>query len=183
MATRSGSDMGADRDVASTRTTEATDLKEKAVRGAHQVVDKAGDQARSRLDKGKQSAALTLTSVATTLLQGGTQLRDDQQEMAGEYIERAAKQVERAAQYVQNADLGEMVDNVEDFARKRPAVFIGSAFAVGLLAARFLKSSRKKRSDFSNASGASFTDRQVPGQMSIERGNPTGKVDDWQGQP
>src|SRR5678816_786478 len=110
MAARSGSDMRADRGV-TTSGTEAADLKEKAARGAEQLVGKAGDQARSRIEKGKQSAALTLTSVATTLLQGGTQLRDDQQEMAGEYIERAAKQVERVAEYVNNADLGEMVDN------------------------------------------------------------------------
>jgi hypothetical protein len=185
MASRTGSDMGAQRDLAptSTGTSDSADLKEKATRGAQQLVDKASDQARSRLDREKQNAALTLSSVATTLLQGGNQLRDDQQVMAGEYIERAAKQVERVAHYVQSADFGEMVDNVEDFARKRPAVFIGSAFAVGLLAARFLKSSRKSRSNDSNMGGSSFADRQVPGRMSVETGSATNRVDDWQEQP
>jgi hypothetical protein len=34
-----------------------------------------------------------------------------------------------------------MVRNVEDFARRQPALFIGGAFMLGLLGARFLKSS------------------------------------------
>src|SRR5262245_57963399 len=116
---------------------QATDLGRKASQGARDVAVQAQTQARNRLERGKQDAATTLTSVASTLLNSGLQLRDEQQEMAGEYVERAARQIERAANYVQNADLREIVNEVEDFARRRPAVFIGSAFAAGLLAARF----------------------------------------------
>jgi hypothetical protein len=36
-----------------------------------------------------------------------------------------------------------LIDDVEDFARREPAVFIGGAIAIGLVAARFLKSSRR----------------------------------------
>jgi hypothetical protein len=119
------------------------DLKERAVRGVQQLAGRAESTARTRLDERKRDTAFTLSSVATTLLQSGAQLRDEQQAVAGEYIERAARQVERAATYLQDVDLGEVVDNVEDFARKRPAVFVGAAFALGIVAARFLKSSRR----------------------------------------
>ena len=154
---------------------QAADLGKKATRGARQVASEAQSQAQTRLERGKHDAATTLTSVATTLLNSGMQLRDEEQPMAGEYVERAAKQIERAAHYVQNADLREIVDEVEDFARKRPAVFIGTAFAAGLLAARFLKSSRKvqRRSDDQAAGDRLYTDREVQSPVAMETGRST----------
>lgn len=59
------------------------------------------------------------------------------------YVERAANRVEQLADYVQNTSPGEMTDRVEQFARREPALFLGGAFAVGFLGARFLKSSRR----------------------------------------
>jgi len=149
---------------------QAAELGKKATRGARQAVTQAQSQAQSRLERGKQDAALTLTSVATTLLNSGMQLRDDEQPLAGEYVERAAKQIERAAHYVQSADLSEVVDQVEDFARKRPALFIGSAFAAGLLAARFLKSSRTtpRRADDESREDRLYTDREIPARVAME---------------
>ena len=38
-------------------------------------------------------------------------------------------------------DLTELMDDVNRFARRQPALFVGAAFAAGALAARFLKSS------------------------------------------
>lgn len=149
---------------------QAADLGRKATEGARQVATTAQSQAQSRLERGKADAAVTLTSVATSLLNSGIQLRDEQQEMAGEYVERAARQIERAAHYVQNADLREMVDQVEDFARRRPAVFIGSAFVAGLLAARFLKSSRNtSRRTEDDALRQQYMDREVPAPVADER--------------
>lgn len=160
---------------------QAADLGRKAQSGVRQVASEAQTRAQTRLEKGKLDAALTLTSVAATLLQSGTQLRDEQQEMAGEYIERAARQIERAAHYVQNADLREVVDQVEDFARRRPAVFIGSAFAAGLLAARFLKSSRTaadRRPD--QDLERSYMDREIPAPVAVEPARPAPESETWQ---
>ena len=42
-----------------------------------------------------------------------------------------------------NANPDTLLDDVEAFARREPAMFIGGAIAIGLLAARFLKSSRR----------------------------------------
>ena len=139
---------------------QASDLGRKATQGAKQVATQAQSHAQSKLERGKADAAITLSSVATSLLNSGVQLRGDQQAMAGEYVERAARQLERAADYMKTADLREVVDQVEDFARRRPAVFIGSAFAAGILAARFLKSSRNtpRRS----ADDGNYMEREVP---------------------
>ena len=71
---------------------QAVDLGRKATSGVRQAATQAQSQARSRLERGKADAAVTLTSVATSLLNSGMQLRDDEQVMAGEYVERAARQ-------------------------------------------------------------------------------------------
>ena len=146
---------------------QAADLGRQAGRGARQVATEAQVQAESRIDRGRHEAAVTLASVATRLRESGSQLRgSDEQDFAGEYVQRAAEQIERAAKYVQNADLREVVDQVEDFARRRPAVFIGTAFAAGILAARFLKSSREAQL---RAEGR-LLDREVPSPVARETG-------------
>jgi hypothetical protein len=162
---------------------QAADLGRKATQGARDVAGQAQSQARNRIERGKQDAATTLTSVATTLLNSGLQLRDEQQEMAGEYVERAARQIERAANYVQNADLREIVDEVEDFARRRPAVFIGSAFAAGLLAARFLKSSRTNQRRTADMTSQHNLDREVPAPVAREPGPALSEPETWQEPP
>ena len=121
---------------------QAADLGRQAGRGARQVATEAQGQAESRFDRGRHDASMTLASVATRLRESGSQLRgSDHQDFAGEYVQRAAEQIERVAKYVQNADVREVVDEVEDFARSRPAVFIGAALAAGFLAARYIRNS------------------------------------------
>jgi len=136
--------------------------------GARKGTGDIAAQAESRIERGKQDAAVTLNSVATRLRQSGTQLRDEQQDFAGEYVQRAAQQIERAANYLQTADLREIVDEVESFARRRPAVFIGGAFALGILASRYLSNSRgTNRMDTEQSR---YLDREVPPPVSMEPG-------------
>jgi hypothetical protein len=138
--------------------------------GSQSLMDKAEQQARSRLNATKKDAALTLSSVASTLLSSSSQLKDEQQNLAGEYVEKAAEQIDRLATYIQNADPSEVADHVERFARRRPAVFIGAAFALGVIGARFLKSSRRRSYDGDRLYSPGLTDREVPTLRSVEGG-------------
>src|SRR5690606_20210610 len=65
----------------------------------------------------------------------------------GQYMRQMADQVDRFAGYLESRDVGEVMDQVEDFARRQPAAFIGGAFTLGLIGARFLKSSRERLDD------------------------------------
>ena len=58
--------------------------------------------------------------------------------------ERAARQVERASRYVRRSELREMVSDLEELARRRPAILVGGSFATGMLLARFFKSSSER---------------------------------------
>ena len=58
-----------------------------------------------------------------------------------EHAERAADQLERLATRLKNKDAAELFRDAQNLARRQPALFVGSAFVLGLLGARFLKSS------------------------------------------
>ncbi len=148
------------------RTPPRDTLKTKVADEAKILMNKAGSEARSRIDSGRREAAYTLSSVASSLQQSGGQLRSDQQNLASDYVQRTADQIDRFARYVENKDVGEIVTDVEKFARERPAVFLGAAFALGIVAARFLKStqggsSRQHRYEL-------YEERQVPTHFATE---------------
>src|SRR3712207_3661081 len=117
---------------------------EKAQQLAGQVQQKATQRVESGLSRGKTQAAETLRTVADSLLNTGQQLRERDQEPVSRYVDQFADRVQRFSNYLQSTDVSEIVDSTEDFARRRPALFLGGAFALGLLGARFLKSSRRQ---------------------------------------
>ena len=116
--------------------------KEKARDAASEAQQKLGEQLRSSVDSSKGRAADTLDSIAQALSQSGQQLRSDNLAPASQHVDRAGEQLRRASDYLRNTNVDEMVRNTEDFARRQPALFIGGAFALGLLAARFIKASQ-----------------------------------------
>jgi hypothetical protein len=61
-----------------------------------------------------------------------------------EYAEKASDQVERFSGYLRETDVDEIIDEVRGVARRRPALFLGGAAALGFLATRFLKSSSQR---------------------------------------
>jgi len=119
----------------------ASDLTDQAKQQAGQLADQAKEQVTTRLSSQKDRAADSLGSVANALRQTGQQLRDQDQVGITQYVDQAADQIERFSSYVQNRDLPEIMNEVERFARRQPTLFLGGAFVLGLLGARFLKSS------------------------------------------
>jgi len=112
----------------------------------HQAQEKAGgmmDQAReqfvSRMTEQKGTVAEGLSSVSLALRQAGLSLQGQNQEKVGHYAEDAADQLERFGNYLQEQDVEQILDGVQDYARRNPTVILGATFALGFLAARFLK--------------------------------------------
>jgi hypothetical protein len=124
----------------------AQGLIDKAKDTAGQAYGMAAEKAAEKLDEQKAVVTSSLASVADSIKQVGETLREtDEQtgvtEITAKYGDRLAGQIEQISNYFETNDLRGIVRDVEDFARKNPAVFIGGAFALGILAARFLKSS------------------------------------------
>lgn len=137
----------------------AAEVSEKAGKVAHDVRDQASElseqaltEAKGTLGTRKTMVAEELSGVASALRQTGQQLRRQDQAMFARYSQEAASQIERASSYLEDHDLDDIVHETEAFARRQPELYLGGAFTLGLLAARFLKSS-------AGASGNRYADR------------------------
>jgi hypothetical protein len=107
------------------------------------LMGKVKDGAISQLNTQKNRATDGIGSVAKAVREGSKNLRDEQHGTIAHYVDQAASQLDRFADAVRTRDVDDMFDDVQRFARRNPAIFVGSAFAAGLLTARFLKSSRQ----------------------------------------
>jgi hypothetical protein len=118
------------------------DMAQQAKETAGNLVGQARTQVKTQLTSQKDKAAESLGGVAEAIRSTGAQLNEqDQPAQVGRYVNQAADVVENVAQYLRTKDIDEMFGQVEELARRQPAVFIGAAFALGFMAARFLKSS------------------------------------------
>ena len=108
---------------------------------AGDVAAQAKDQATGQLASQKDRAASSLGGVADALRQTSQNLNQNEQSTVANYVNQAADQVERFQGYLRNQDVGAIIDDVERMAREQPVMFLGGAFMLGLVAARFLKSS------------------------------------------
>jgi len=109
----------------------------------------------SRVDEQKNRAADGLGGIADVFRSAGNELRSENEALAS-YVDMASDQMRRFADTIRQRGVADMMDDVTEFARRRPALFVGGAFLIGLGIARFLKSSAdrgddRRYSDFSSA--------------------------------
>ena len=135
---------------------------------ASQATERASEKVESGLARGKDRTAQALGAVAQSLRAFGSELRTHNEEGIGRFVDRTADRADQLVNRLNNADPHSLIDDVEDFARREPAVFIGGAIAVGLLAARFLKSSRRGGGrQPMNVQSASRTNAMVPAERDV----------------
>jgi uncharacterized protein YjbJ (UPF0337 family) len=112
---------------------------EQVTQKAKETVGQVADTAKQQADSQRERLAGGLNHVAEGLRQTAQTMRERDQELVGEYANKAANQVERAAGYMSEHSVDQIIGDVQDFARREPALVLGGAFALGFLAARFLK--------------------------------------------
>jgi hypothetical protein len=110
------------------------------------ILNQVREKAATQLNEQKTRATDSLGNVAQAVRQSTQHLREQQYDTVAQFVERAADQIERFSNHLRERDLNDLVDEAQRFARQQPAVFIGSSFAAGMLAARFIKASRPARS-------------------------------------
>ena len=138
----------------------------------HLATDLAGEAkktAESKLGAGKDFAAEHLGSMAHALRMASKELHSNDSPAVG-YVDSAARSVESLSDYFQTRTLSQLVGDIESYARREPAVFLGGAFFVGMLGGRFLKAASPARStppgggagQFSYGSSSTRADRALP---------------------
>ena len=100
----------------------------------------------SRVDEQKNKAADGLGGIADVFRNAGNELRNENETMA-QYVDMASDQLRRFADNIRQRGVADMMDDVNRFARRNPAMFIGGAFLVGFGIARFMKASAQRGDD------------------------------------
>jgi hypothetical protein len=138
----------------------ASGIMDKAKETASGTYDAVASKATTKIEAGKGELSTGLKTLADTFRRTGTDLKATPQstpltDLTAKYTGSAADQIEKVANYFERKNLRAMMRDSEDFARRNPAIFLGAAFGIGLLAARFLKSSppSARNSDRSMSSG------------------------------
>ena len=116
----------------------------------------------SRVDEQKNRAADGLGGIADVFRSAGNELRNENETLAS-YVDMASDQMKRFADNIRERGVADMLDDVHAFARRRPALFIGGAFLVGLGIARFLKASSERGSMRQYGDGFSDVDPMTAG--------------------
>ncbi|CAN5719171.1 hypothetical protein BH09MYX1_BH09MYX1_00370 [soil metagenome] len=125
----------------------ASDLKSFAG-GVAQEVKKTAEK---KLVERKGRVAESLGGVADALRHTTTNDDAPVAEELRPMIEKAADHVDRVSRYVDKSTMGDMLEDVQSFARREPALFLGGAFFLGLIGGRFLKASKAVGSDDDDA--------------------------------
>lgn len=125
-------------DISSTAEWAGSRIHEKGGR----MASRARARMQSVLSDRKNKAAESMGAVSDAFRTVSQRLRDQNQEAMARYADKAAANVDRFSGYLQQHDAEHIINEAEDFVRRRPVLVIGSAFAAGFLVARFLKSSK-----------------------------------------
>ena len=117
------------------------EARDKVVDRAKSTFRDARDRAGSSLDDGRRRAAEQMGGIGGALHRTSEQLRYEDQARFADVADSVGRQIDRVAGYLRDSDGRTITRDIESLARRQPALVFAGAFALGLVAARFLKSS------------------------------------------
>lgn len=121
------------------------DLLQTASQAGGEIVNQVQQRAGSTFTRQKDSAASDLSQVVQAVRQFGQNLTQGEggpiARYAAEYGEKAANSLERLSTYIHEQEPKQLLNDVQNFGRRRPALLLGGAFLLGFAGARLIKSS------------------------------------------
>lgn len=121
----------------------AAAAKEQAKRTAAQV----GEQAKQTVDSRMSDVAHEIGSVADAVRQTSQDIGVESQTLS-KYGDRLAEQLEGISSYLNEKGVEDVLTDLQDFARRKPVVFLGGAFMLGIMAGRFVRSSGERYNQY-----------------------------------
>jgi ribosome assembly protein YihI (activator of Der GTPase) len=155
------------------------DLLQHAKQAGGEIVSQVQQQASTQIDRGKETATNELSQVVNAVRQLGQTLSSGEANgpiarFTAQYSDKAADSLERLTNYIRHQDPQRLLNDVQNFGRRQPALLLGGAFLLGFAGARLIKSSIDAASQNSTYSGGyqSRYTTQVP-QMNRNVPTPT----------
>lgn len=162
---------------------------------AQELTDKAESAARSRAETEKHRVATGIRTFADALRSGSRDLSGEREQFKS-LLHGTADRAERLSNILESRDVDAFTSDVRRFAREHTSLFVGGAFALGFVGARFLKSSEPERPQFEESDRFTGYDREdrfgrtlpergardIPPSTSFGTGTRTYEADaDWRG--
>ncbi len=126
------------------------DLLQQAKQTSGEIVNQVQQRAASQITQQKESAASDLTTVVNAVRRFGESLAGEANgpiaRYAAQYGDKAANNLERLTTYIREQDPKQLLDDVQNFGRRRPAWLLGGAFILGFAGARLIRSSMEAAS-------------------------------------
>ncbi len=142
-STLGSSSTGSTRDTISSTVDQA---KQQAEAEGNRLIGAARTRARTAFEHQQHRVADSIGSVAEALHQAADKLNEQNEDVVARYTDTAAQRIEQFADSLRNRNLDDLVGQAEQFARRQPEVFLGTAVATGFLIARFLRTSGSRAS-------------------------------------
>ena len=106
---------------------------------AQQLTSKAANRIHSEVDARKGNAAEQAKSVSNAIQTAAGQLDESAPTWLKSAFHQGADQIQRFAETIEQKDSRQVLNEVQNFARERPALFLGACAAAGFAAARIFK--------------------------------------------
>lgn len=144
--------LDAARGVAQTASTEAKNVAAEASTQAKNLLGELGSDLKEQAGASQQKAAEGLRSISDELASMAD--NGDQNGPANSLVRQAAQRSGDVAGWLEGRDPGSLLDEVKDFARRRPGAFLMVAAGAGLLAGRLTRGLAGAGSDSPNPTPA-----------------------------
>lgn len=115
--------------------------KDKVMDQARSTIRDARDRAGSTFAQSRRQAADQVGGIGSAFRRTGETLRGEDQTRFADVADNVARQMDRVAEYLRESDGRTIAHDIERLARRQPALVFAGAFALGVAAARFFKSS------------------------------------------
>lgn len=139
---------------------QAADVADAAKQKACEAAEQAKHSGVQYAHEKKARVAEEIGVFSNAIRKASGKLHEEEHGSIASYVDVAAEQLDRCRQSLESKEINEIVDDVQDFARRRPEVVYGGMFVAGLAAMRFLKASKPARS------------RQPQQDLSLDRNRP-----------
>jgi hypothetical protein len=113
---------------------------------AGQIFGDVRNAAEQMLEERKSRAADQVHGVAQALRRTAEGVKGEN-DLVGRYAEQAAETVERFADTVRERRIGDLVAEIDEFARRSPTLFLLGAVAAGFVVGRFMAASGERQQE------------------------------------
>lgn len=120
---------------------EASQASRKVRRSATEAAERLRDEGLAVFSRQRSAAAEELTHLRDALEAASEKLSEQDDHRIADVTQVAADRLDAVAEYLRERDLGTLASDLSRAARRRPVLFYGGLFAVGVAASRFFKAS------------------------------------------